>query len=249
MLFTSYNIPEGFGYDFEGMENSTTYEERFDEIMRLMNNHEATYAKVIGYDDEGKTLYLDLGCGITGICKDNWISDNNTYWLNKYLVGHIVNVKINKYDKDDNDYDFVCSRSHMQKDAYEKQKECYKKGTKVLAKVIYHNDKIVIMDIGGGNITYTYASVFRNFDFSTQYVNIEIKNYSEKRSTFWFGLDHKLIKACVISKVGDGYLVSFEDRHAVIKTDDKLEVGQTILIKKKIECKVNFEFHSSFINE
>ena len=77
-------------------------------------------------------------------------------------------------------------------------------------------DAGVIMDIGGGNITYTYASVFRNFDFSTQYVNIEIKNYSEKRSTFWFGLDHKLIKACVISKVDDGYLVSFEDRHKYI---------------------------------
>ena len=61
---------------------------------------------------------------------------------------------------------------------------------------------------------------------------------------------NKLIKAFVISKVNDGYLVSFKDhpeRHVVIKSNDDLKTGQAIFIKKRIEYKVSFDYHSEEI--
>ena len=99
MYFTNYNVPEGYGYNFEEMEKTTTYEERFDFLMRSMNNSEVVYAKVKGYDDEGRVLYLDFGHGIMGLCEDNWSYNPKVCWLNKYLVGHIVNVKLKRYER------------------------------------------------------------------------------------------------------------------------------------------------------
>lgn len=244
MFFNYYNIPEGFEYDFEGVEKSTTYKSRYDFLMRCMNNKDIVYAKVIGYADEGKTLYLDLGCGILGVCYDNWISDEKNYWLNKYLVGNIVNVKIDNYE----DEQFVCSRTILQEEAFENQKELYVKGTKVLAKIISHNDKIVILDIGGGNITYTYVTMFKYFDFNDKYVNIVIKNYSEKKNNFWFEIDNSLCKAQVISKVQDGYLVSIVDKpgkHTVMKTDEELKVGSIVMMEKNVVVTTTYKYYPS----
>lgn len=249
MLYTPYNIPEGFGYDFE-IENSKTYDQRIDELKRAIETTEIVHAKVIGYEDDGKILSVDFGAGIKGLCINNWISDDASYWLNKYLVGKVVNVKVRRYNEDD-EYPFVCSRRLSQMHAYEIQKERYEKGTKVFAKIIYHNDKIVIVDIGGGNITYTYANVFRNFDFSSEYVNIEITNECPKRSNFWFTLDNNLRRGQVISKVADGYLVAFEDnpdKHTVMKTDEELKIGQSVFMEKNVVVTTTYKFYSAANN-
>lgn len=233
MLF-NYNIPEGFGYDFE-KDNSKEFSQRFNEVEKAFYDTEVICAKVTDVDNEGKTLFLDFGAGVKGICRNNWLSDQNSCWLNKHLKGKIVNVTIFSYDMDKKM--FVCARDILQKKNFKMQEKNYVRGAKALAKIIYHNDKIVVIDIGGGNITVVKSDVFKMFDFADEYVNINIKNRNIRFNNFWFELDNKILRAQIVATVDEGYLVSLlnkDNKHVVFKTDQKFKIGDIIFLEKNV---------------
>ncbi len=244
MVF-GYNFPEGFNYDFEA-DNAKEFAQRFTEVENAFLNTEIVCAKVTDVDYDGQTLFLDFGAGVKGICRNNWLSNPNSSWVNKHLKGRIVNVEILCYDTDKKM--FVCARNRLQKENFKLQEKNYVKGFKTIAKILHHNDKVVVVDIGGGNITVVNIELFKYFDFENeQYANIIIKNRNHRYNNFWFELDSKIVRAQIVATVDEGYLVSLinkPDKHVVIKTDEKFEIGELVTLEKEVVITTTYKVFS-----